>query len=506
MLKVSDYVAMMLSFLAMLAFYLIFTGNLSINLGISNSLDPLEMPQEFSVIKESNEEEPVYAVLCGGQQEGQQTEDAIWMLSNLKKEYALFSTVEEISQEQIESVGTIVVTADSWNEIGNPAILLDYAEKQGKTLIFTGILEEKEGESYNKTIGILKNRGTATIDGIMISEGILIQGMVYFDDLEMEVADITADARCRKLMIEKSKEDVEQRDLIPLLWEKRYGEGRFYVVNGDFLTKEKGMGIFTGILSQIEDIFVYPVVNAKANLLDSFPEFDNPYEEQIESLYSRNTGMFLRDILWPSIVKLGEPDGLVFSARLNRKVREQDEEDYEYLARLMEKRGCEIDDSFTEPEMQLPYVSKGHYRKEEEIFRMQSNVSGWGLSTHYLDISEVMGKNAENPEFEWSSYSLELSKLMNDLYKDADWLDAMTVSQALERYKRYLLAEPVITKGEDQITLETKDFHDECFYIIRTNKTVLPGAGYETERIGEDTYLIRSLQDKILIGLKEETE
>lgn len=67
MLKISDYIAMMLSFLAMLVFYLIFAGSLSVNLGISNSLDPLELPEDFTVIRESNVEEPVYAVLCGEQ-------------------------------------------------------------------------------------------------------------------------------------------------------------------------------------------------------------------------------------------------------------------------------------------------------------------------------------------------------------------------------------------------------------------------------------------------------
>ncbi|MBD5545136.1 MAG: DUF2194 domain-containing protein [Lachnospiraceae bacterium] len=507
MLKISDYIAMMLSFIAMLIFYLIFAGSLSVNLGISNSLDPVELPEDFSVIRESNVEEPVYAVLCGGQGESERTKNMIQMLSNLKKEYAVFSTVDEISSKQAETLETILVTAEGWDEIGNKELLFQYVEESGKNLIFTGLLEGTEAEEYDKLIGIIKKDDIVQIKGIMLFEGMFIQDdMVYFDELEMDVRQIAVDARCKKLMVEKTKNPVEQRNLIPLIWEKRYGEGCFYVVNGDFFTMEKGMGILTGILSRTQEDFIYPVVNAKAELLDSFPELDNPYDNQMKNMYSRDTYMFLRDIVWPSIVKLGESDTLIFSTRLNKPVKKEDQENYNYLAGLLEKRGYEIDDSLTEKELEIPYVSSGHQRKEEEIFQMQSGISGWGLATHYLDISQVMGRNAGDSEYEWASYSLELSKMMHDLYKETDWMDAMTVSQALERYKRYLLLEPVITSGEGQLTVETGNFYDMCFYMIRTEKTVLAGEGYEVQKVGENAYLVKALQEKIVIGLKEKPE
>lgn len=506
MLKKSDYVAMMLAFFALLLFYLTFAGSLSVNLGISNPLETLELPKDFSTIRESNEEEPAFAVICGSQKESESTNNMIQMLSNLKKEYAVFSTVDQISEAQAKTITTIIITAKSWDEIGDKELLLQYAGELGKNLIFTQVLEEEEDGQCNKIIGIQENKGITEIEGIMVFEGMFIQGMVYYDDIKAEVYDITADARCKKLMVERREEPVEQRDLIPLIWEKRYGEGTFYVVNGNFLAEDSSMGIFTGMLSQMEDTFIYPVINAKASLLDSFPELSNPYEDVIEELYSRSTDMFLRDIVWPSIVKLGESDTLVFSARLNTPVAESQKENYQYLEGLMKKRGYEIDDSFTGQELEIPYISSGHKREEEEIFKMQSSISGWGLATHYLDISEVMGKNGDNPEYEWSAYSLELSKLMYDLYKDTDWMDAMTVSQALERYKRYLLINPVITKSNRKITIKTENFHDLCFYMIQTERTVLPGDGYEVEKVGDNAYLIKVLQENITIGLKEEQE
>ena len=505
MLKISDYVFMMLSFFSIMVFYLVFSGTLSTNLGIYNTLDSIELPKHYSQEEEYRVEEPVFAVICGNQETSEKTQNIVRMIAGLKKEYAVFSTVDQIGEQQVDRITTIVITADNWGEIGNKDLLIQYAEEKGKNLIFTDIMKE-ETEEYNRIIGILKNEGSARIEGLMIFEGMFIQGMVYYDDLEMEVSNIAVDARCKKLIVEKTKNQKEQRDLIPLLWEKRYGKGCFYTVNGDFLATESGIGIFNGIIAQIEDTFIYPVVNAKAELLDSFPELDNPYEDEIKNMYSRDTNMFICDIVWPTVVKLGESNKLIFSTRLNYPVEEKDQLNYKYLTEMMRKRSYEVDDSFSDNEWEIPYVSSGHKRSENEILKMQSAISGQGLATHYLDMSEIMGKNANDKDYEWSSYSLELSKLMHDLYKETDWIDTMTVSQAEERYKRYLFIHPEIEKNGKEISIKTNNFFDVCYYVIRTEKTVLPGDNYEVTKIGENAYLIEVLRDNISIQLRESTK
>jgi hypothetical protein len=287
-----------------------------------------------------------------------------------------------------------------------------------------------------------------------------------------------------------------------LIWEKRYGNGCFYGVNGDFLDSEYGIGFLTGIFSEIEDDFIYPVVNAKANLLDCFPELDNEYENAIQELYYRDTNMFIRDTIWPALVKLSEANTVVFSARLSRPVSETNTEDYNDLAELFERRSFEIDDSLETETPELPYLCYGHERNNEDIFKMKCSISGAGLATHYIDMSEVMGKNADNDKYEWSAYYLELSKFMYDLNQDTDWMNAVTESEALERYKRYLLLRPVIEKTNEEINIRTENFHDQCFYIIRTDKMISSGEGYEADKIGDNAYLISVSKEDITISLQ----
>lgn len=501
MLKRSDYVACILSFVAMLVFYLILAGNMSVDLGIHEQLTPILMPQNYNPADAWETAEPEIAVLCGRQEE-EKVQETAGLLANLKKTYGVFSTVEEITAEQAEHLDVIIVTAESWDEIGDGDALLQYAQ-EGKRLIFAHIMTGSDAQERNKTIGVLHDEGSTEIDGILLSEKLLIQGQVYHDNLTCTVSKVTVDARCGKLMVEWSREDKEPKDLIPLIWEKRYGEGRFYVINGDFLTGEYGLGILTGLLSCAEDVFVYPVVNAKVNLLDSFPVLDNPYEEQIRELYSRDTNMFLRDLVWPSMVKLCEVHGLVISTQMDDPPSADVQRETQALVNMIRRRGCEVAEGAREAELALPRVCSGHFRTAESIFKMQNSVSGQGLAVHYLDMTEITGENADNPDYEWNAYSLELSKLMHDIYQDTDWMDAMTLSMAEERYKRYVLLQPEIRLGEEHISIETEGFDEVCFYIVRTEKQAAAGSNCEVTQIGETAYLVKVLDREAAVLLRD---
>ena len=127
MLKRSDYVAIIVSFVAMLVFYLILAGNLSIDLGAYEQLNPILVPEDY---------DPV----------------------------------------------------DAW-------------------------------EAAEPEIAVLRDDGSTEVEGVLLSERLLIQGQVYYDSLPCTVSKVAVDARCGKLMVEWSEGDREPKDMIPLIWE-----------------------------------------------------------------------------------------------------------------------------------------------------------------------------------------------------------------------------------------------------------------------------------------------
>ena len=435
-----------------------------------------------------------------GRPESDWTKAAVEQLSSMKKTYRVFRDVEEISPSQAENLSVIIVTADRWEETGDPQKLLEYAEKGGKSIIFSHLMQEDRGEGWNRRIGIISNQGPTDIEGMLLSEDLMPEGMLYYENLPLTVDGIRLDGRCGKLIVEWEGPETEAGDMIPLMWERRCGDGCFYGVNGDFLAGGGGLGLLTALLSRTSDIFVYPVVNAKVNLLDSFPEPAVRFDEEMQRLYSRDTDMFLRDIAWPSLIWQSESYGLVFTA-LSRGSAQGDELDT--MLDMLRRRGCEV---VTEPgELSIPIICSGHERSVESVFQMDCAISGAGLAVHYLDMAEVLGANANDRNYEWSTYSRELSELWWDLYRHADWVDPLSLSRAQERYNRYVMIRPEIRLGDSYVTIKTEEFNEICFYMIRTDRKVLPGKDYGVKQVGGNAWLIKTLAPEITVALGDET-
>lgn len=500
MLKISDYVAIVLSFVAMLGLYLIVAHNLSISLALNELLNPVSLPESYDLAAEWESEEPEFAVVCGQQINAEETNEITALVSNLKKTYKVFPIVEDITDAQAQFVSTIIVTADTWEQVGNVDKLFQYAQ-EGVTVIFPHLMMGHNAEALNKTLGVLNIGESTEIKGILLSDKLMVQDAIHHDNLTCSVSRVTVDSRCSKLMVEWSDEEKEQKDLIPLLWEKRHGSGAFYVVNGDFLNERYGMGVLTGLLSCANDVFVYPVVNAKVNLLDSFPQLDNPYEDRLQAMYSRDSNMFVRDVVWPYMVKLCEMNELVITAHLENQPSAAMQQKFQALVDMMERRGCEVTIGEDEADFPVPYTVEGFTRSGESFFGVQCGVSGMALVSHYLDASEIMGMHADDPLYEWNTYSMELSKMMDEIYQDTEWVDAVTLSTAEERYKRYVMMQPEFDQADDSITIKTGSFDKMCFYLVRTEKPVSAGSNCEVTKVGEGAYLVKALDQEATLSL-----
>lgn len=522
MLKVSDYIATVLAFIGLLLFFLMFQGAISVDLQRDTGEQTIELPKQAEQVNKENTVNPSYVILYGNEKNSDLTQNAETLLANMKREYMLCDTIDNMTEAQLASVTTYIVTADAWESLGTVDSLFQLVEKEGKNLFILSPLNQDEvmvagedeadteeetkttGSVYNQMVGIRSMEGPVTIDGYMIFEGILVQGEVYYDEIYAQVQDIALDATCKKLIIEKSEEDKEQRDLVPLLWQKRYGDGVIYVLNGDFLVGTDLSGIFTGVLADMEDTFVYPVVNAKVEIVDSFPIFNNPYEGEINRLYSRNTSMFIRDIVWPSLVKTAGVNNLIVSGITDLTEAEMESTAYEELHNMVVRRGFEIVrreelEGFSE----FPVISTGHYQNDYEAFKMNSAVSGMGLASHLLDMTEVMGARANEIDYEWSAYSLELSKTVYHLYYDTDFIESVTLSEGLVRYKSYLLSDPRITVEEEAVSIETDTMYHTGYYIIKTDKIVESGQGYTVEKINDGYYLLEVEEQTVQVTLSE---
>lgn len=493
MLKVSDYVAIAAGLFGILLFYLIFSGNLVLDFGTNEGLPVIERELQ----KERQQPETAeYVVLYGSEAESDTSYQIMQMLDKLKKDFIAQGTIDDLNKKQIEAARVFIVTADDPAQADEQRALLKLAEKEGKFLLFTAL--SGEDTEYEKELGVLESRGETEIDGMMIFEGMMPQGMIYYEELPMTVRDVTLDASCTKMIQERSKERKEQKLLIPLLWKKQCGSGRIYSCNGSIFSEDSGIGIFTGVLYDIEETFLYPVVNSSAVMLDYYPDFEHVDSEIIYKLYSRDPVMYIRDIIWPAMDKIRHAEGLTISGRSHMQNKDGNEDFHDLQIQIQRSNGVILEGN---EGTILPIVNEGHYHSDEKRYRMESIALGEGLATCYLDMREILGSKGEEADFEWASYSLELSKNMHDIYKNNQFLEAVNWLEAEERYKRYEKIRPEYTVTDDSIQIRAEGFVDVWYCMVRTEKELDEGLGYEIQQIGEDAYLLEIRQQEVTIPI-----
>lgn len=490
MLKISDYVAITAGFFGILLFYLIFSGIIVIDYGTDSSLPVIEW--EKTEEKEQIEAAE-YVVLYGTEEKSETTVQVMQMLDKLKKEYIAKSRIEDLDDEQQNAARVFIVTAGDPGQADEQQELLNLAGEEGKNIFYT--ILSGENADYEKQLGIFESREETEIDGMMIFEGLLVQGMVYYEELPMTVREITLDASCTKMIQERSKEEKKQNLLIPLLWKKQCGSGKIYAANGTLFSDEADIGLFTGVLADMEDVFLYPVVNSNAVLLDYFPDYEHADQQVIRELYSRDPVMYIRDVIWPAMDKISHSEQLILSGRSHMENKTDDY--YDMQLQMQRSSGIILE---KEEGNLLPVVCKGHIYSDDKRYRMESMASGEGLATNYLDIREIMG-GREEAEFEWAAYSLELSKSMHDIYKNAQFLESVNWLEAEERFKRYEMIEPEFSVTDEGIQVSADGFADVWYCMIRTEKDPEDGQGYEAWQVGEDAYLLEIRQQEVMVPL-----
>lgn len=104
---------------------------------------------------------------------------------------------------------------------------------------------------------------------------------------------------------------------VPLLWEREYGKGRIIVNNNDAFSQKQSRGLIAAVYSLLDDVCVYPVINASIFLIDDFPApISDGYNEWIYRDYKMSTDSFYTNVWFPNITMLGKKYNLSFTGML----------------------------------------------------------------------------------------------------------------------------------------------------------------------------------------------
>lgn len=236
--------------------------------------------------------------------------------------------------------------------------------EQGITLVFCRLPELSDLRAQyalREFLGIRKlEKANVTLSAIRLFEGFLLGGERIYSvddpddamDLNREVPWVTLRTGTKTYLLGDLPEDVlpgqeyRNEQLPALLWRRARNGSNIFVVNGDYISGNLGVGFLSAIMAEDRAYYLYPVVNAQIFTVASFPTMADENRQAIMERYGKNQAAVMRDLLWPSLESMSEIAGFPMSCFLMPQYHYQDEnqpfpELVTYYLKLMKERGAE---------------------------------------------------------------------------------------------------------------------------------------------------------------------
>ena len=301
MLKRSEYVVMSLSFVFMLAIFLVISINYITDSAASNNEieDVFDSSTHVADVEKLDKD---YLIITGN--DDTICENVKLALNYAKKGYRVSYSAYELNANDFKNVKAIIVTTPDLDELGDMLIVMNAVKQRGVDIFFAALPQEGSDnyDAYCEAMGIVSRTGEATIAGFQTFKGLFAQkGDIVCNDYPLTVEDIRIDATCRKYIFEYSPDpNADQSSMVPLLWRTVYGDGQIFILNADFMRSRYSMGLCIAVLGGMESEYAYPIIDAKVNYIDSFPFLSYENGDAMMRFYNRDSQAFIKDQVWPT--------------------------------------------------------------------------------------------------------------------------------------------------------------------------------------------------------------
>lgn len=236
-------------------------------------------------------------------------DNIIKTLDYMKKDYDIIK-VGELSNIKEDKYENIILLINNVEEVKNIDKVLNFAYEGGGVLFANGLRKGNDSDKIKDKLGIDSIGGLFESDGIKLLENIIIKGKGVEIKEDERICNISSEVKLK----DKVKIYAEDSSGEPLLWSNKYGEGNIFCLNGTMLSEKISRGFLAGILSSMNEVGIYPIINAKIIFLDDFPspvpEGDNA---QIKNNYGLDIRRFYKEIWWPDMVRIASNNNIKYT-------------------------------------------------------------------------------------------------------------------------------------------------------------------------------------------------
>ena len=460
---------------------------------------------------------------------------AAQQLRNMKEPHFVAGSAKDLTVLQRRQAKVVLVAKEQLQieEIS----ALEELVAEGKHVVFLRMpgRELLVQQQVRDFLGIREYRGEREYAGYRTAKELMLGAVREQEEIQFTASEVTLGRRikvfCSALL---EKEDIKNEELPPLIW--RYipnGEGgSVYVLNGDFYTAPLGYGVIASLYCDMQQTYLYPIVNAYCFFVEGMPYTENFESEVLRAWYSRDARGVQRDLLFPQLRRCGDRYGveITWYTRQYDAVQSSNQDDIAYLRTEIGATGGELGSSLegrlyagtllrsvAEPwkpgfgfrsqqksEVNLPILLSDVLQNDDQRMNLNGMVRGTGFLSVSLQIDSFLyQQDRSRPEWNWASYCMDLETVLGVHQQDYGFLDRVTASEAAERVAEFLVMQPAYRYEKDGVRVTIENFGSAAYFILKTNRMVAEVENGGAEAIGEHLYLIRADAQSIFIRYQQ---
>ena len=308
---------------------------------------------------------------------------------------------------------------------------------------------------------------------------------------------------------------------IPLIWETSLGDGRILVVNSDQFIEKSSRGVIGAAYSELQDVVIYPVINAATFHIDDFPApVPEGVDNNIFSQFTRDIRSFYLNIWWPDMQELQEKYDLVYTSFVIETYNYQtqppfiydvnQEDIFNYFGGLILRDGGEvglhgynhiplcIEEDQKNQVLDYPaWPSQENMQKAvNELAQFTSNKLDGQLFQSYVPPSNMLCDEARD----WLPKVLPDLKVISSVYLPDS--DVPAYFQEYEEAEDGIIEYPRITAGYDPNPFMRWAQANELWLHYASGHFVHPDDVLDSYRSGGKTWLqMRETMDEYLLWL-----
>lgn len=233
------------------------------------------------------------------------------ILSDMKVGYESLDLSKNPFPDLADYSIVVVVMSDLFPMGENVIALRDWVYEGGRVQFVLSLQKNIYVSVLEQALGITESSWDyALFESFYVEDGFMVGGGRSFS-VEDGYDSVWA------VQVDKQKAKVHARlnnsSNTPIIWETKYGKGKFVVDNMGVC--EKFMrGFYAATYSLMDDVCIYPVINASTFYLDDFPsQIPQGNNEYIVRDYGATTRDFYVNIWWPDMMNHADKHGIKYT-------------------------------------------------------------------------------------------------------------------------------------------------------------------------------------------------